>query len=246
MRAPRPNLNLSVEFPPYPTTAHPLLTPHPKPSPQVTAGPCDTPKPFWNALERAKWNSWNSLGSLGKLDAMRMYVSGIEDENPDWYDLVTNDGDEERVAEVAEAAAEAVAAAGMDAKAQLARLNEPDTTQAETKEPKGTTKEPKGTTTPTPPPRRKSSLTALHTSALHTSGSPRPSTDRLTPSESRSSLSAQREPPLDPHVAKIPCLEDGTWTDVTYAVDGTKPRGRSDHASVCIGCEVSVFTLITV
>ena len=26
---------------------------------------------------------------------MRMYVSGIEDENPDWYDLVTNDGDEE-------------------------------------------------------------------------------------------------------------------------------------------------------
>ena len=164
MRAPRPNLNLSVEFPPYPTTAHPSLTPHPKPSPQVTAGPCDTPKPFWNALERAKWNSWNSLGSLGKLDAMRMYVSGIEDENPDWYDLVTNDGDEERVAEVAEAAAEAVAAAGMDAKAQLARLNDTDTTQAETKEPKGGT-------TPTPP-RRKSSLTALHTS-----GSPRPSTD---------------------------------------------------------------------
>ena len=38
---------------------------------------------------------------------MRMYVSGIEDENPDWYDLVTNDGDEERVREVAEAAAEA-------------------------------------------------------------------------------------------------------------------------------------------
>ena len=234
MRAPRPNLNLSVEFPPYPTTAHPSLTPHPKPSPQVTAGPCDTPKPFWNALERAKWNSWNSLGSLGKLDAMRMYVSGIEDENPDWYDLVTNDGDEERVAEVAEAAAEAVAAAGMDAKAQLARLNDTDTTQA------GETKEPKGGTTPTPP-RRKSSLTALHTS-----GSPRPSTDRLTPSASRSSLSAHREPALDPHVAKIPCLEDGTWADVTYAVGGTKPRGRSDHASVCIGCEVSVFTLITV
>ena len=235
MRAPRPNLNLSVEFPPYPTTAHSSLTPHPKPSPQVTAGPCDTPKPFWNALERAKWNSWNSLGSLGKLDAMRMYVSGIEDENPDWYDLVTNDGDEERVAEVAEAAAEAVAAAGMDAKAQLARLNDPpDTTQAETKEPKGGT-------TPTPP-RRKSSLTALHTQG----GSPRPSTDRLTPSASRSSLSAHREPPLDPHVAKIPCLEDGTWTDVTYAVGGTKPRGRSDHASVCIGCEVREFTLITV
>ena len=55
---------------------------------------------------------------------MRMYVSGIEDENPDWYDLVTNDGDEERVREVAEAAAEAVAAAGMDAKAQLARLDD--------------------------------------------------------------------------------------------------------------------------
>lgn len=190
------------------------LTPT-RPIAQVTAGPCTTPKPFWNQLERAKWNSWNSLGSLSTIDAMRMYVSGIEDENPDWYDLVTNDGDEERVREVAEAAAEAVAAAGMDAKAQLARLDDRGD---------GGQKDQPSPRTPGPPPAGRRSL----------GRSPRPSADNLTQSVSRSSLSS-RDPPLDPAVAKIPCLEDGTWTDVTYAVGGAKPRGRSGHASVRIG-----------
>lgn len=146
---------------------------------------------------------------------MRMYVSGIEDENPDWYDLVTNDGDEERVREVAEGAAEAVAAAGMDAKAQLARLDGRGG---------GGQKD-----TPPPGPQRRS-----------LGRSPRPSADglaTLTQSVSRSSLQGKErgDPPLDPAAAKIPCLEDGKWTDVTYAVGGTKPRGRSDHASVRIG-----------
>ena len=151
---------------------------------------------------------------------MRMYVSGIEDENPDWYDLVTNDGDEERVREVAEAAAEAVAAAGMDAKAQLARLDGRDD---------GGQKDGPSPRTPPPPAGRRS-----------LGRSPRPSADglaNLAQSVSRSSLSgaSRGDPPLDPAVAKIPCLEDGAWTDVTYAVGGCKPRGRSNHASVRIG-----------
>ena len=154
---------------------------------------------------------------------MRMYVSGIEDENPDWYDLVTNDGDEERVREVAEAAAEAVAAAGMDAKAQLARLDGRGGGGQKDQSPR------------TPPPPQRRSL----------GRSPRPSADglaNLTQSVSRSSLQGRGDPPLDPAAAKIPCLEDGKWTDVTYAVGGTKPRGRSDHASVRIGAS-EVWTI---
>ena len=55
------------------------------------------------------------------LDAMKMYVSTMEEENPDWYDLVTDGGDPERVAEVLEMAADAVAAAGVRAGAEAER-----------------------------------------------------------------------------------------------------------------------------
>ena len=55
------------------------------------------------------------------LDAMKMYVSTMEEENPDWYDLVTDGGDPERVAEVLEMAADAVAAAGIRAGAEAER-----------------------------------------------------------------------------------------------------------------------------
>ncbi len=117
---------------------------------------------------------------------------------------------------MAEAAAEAVAAAGMDAKAQLARLDGRGGGGQKDQSPR------------TPPPPRRGSL----------GRSPRPSADglaNLTQSVSRSSLQGRGDPPLDPAAAKIPCLEDGKWTDVTYAVGGTKPRGRSDHASARIG-----------
>ena len=122
----------------------------------------------------------------------------------------------------AHVSAEAVAAAGMDAKAQLARLDDRGD---------GGQKDQPSPRTPGPPPAGRRSL----------GRSPRPSADglaatNLTQSVSRSSLSGtSRDPPLDPAVAKIPCLEDGTWTDVTYAVGGAKPRGRSGHASVRIG-----------
>ena len=45
---------------------------------------------------------------------MRMYVSTMEEENPDWFSLLTDGGDPARVAEALEAAAEAVAAAGAE------------------------------------------------------------------------------------------------------------------------------------
>ena len=71
---------------------------------QATAGPCRAPKPWgWNAIESAKWSSWTQLGDTAAIDAMRMYVSTMEEENPDWFSLFTDGGDPARVAEVLEA-----------------------------------------------------------------------------------------------------------------------------------------------
>ena len=88
---------------------------------QVTAGPCTSAKPWgWNAIESAKWNSWMQLGDMAALEAMELYVATMEEENPDWWDLVTDNGDPEAVAEVKAAAAEAVTAAGLEAEARAA------------------------------------------------------------------------------------------------------------------------------
>ena len=97
---------------------------------QATAGPCRAPKPWgWNAIESAKWSSWTQLGDTAALDAMRMYVSTMEEENPDWFSLFTDGGDPARVAEVLEAAAEAVAAVG--AESELAAAHEREREAAE-------------------------------------------------------------------------------------------------------------------
>ena len=91
---------------------------------QATSGPCAAPKPWgWNAIESAKWSSWTQLGSTPRVDAMRMYVTTMEEENEDWFDLFTDNEDPLRVLEVMEQAAEAVAAAGEET-AQLAVARE--------------------------------------------------------------------------------------------------------------------------
>lgn len=91
---------------------------------QATSGPCAAPKPWgWNAIESAKWSSWTQLGSTPRVDAMRMYVTTMEEENEDWFDLFTDNEDPLRVQEVMEQAAEAVAAAGEET-AQLAVARE--------------------------------------------------------------------------------------------------------------------------
>jgi hypothetical protein len=86
---------------------------------QVTAGPCASAKPWgWNAIESAKWNSWMQLGDMASTEAMELYVATMEEENPDWWELVTNNGEPDKVAEVQAAAAEAVATAGIEAMAR--------------------------------------------------------------------------------------------------------------------------------
>ncbi len=48
---------------------------------QATVGPCTEAKPWgWNVVESAKWESWNQLGNMSSVEAMRLYVKLIEQE----------------------------------------------------------------------------------------------------------------------------------------------------------------------
>ncbi|XP_009134825.2 acyl-CoA-binding domain-containing protein 4 [Brassica rapa] len=53
---------------------------------QATVGPCNTPKPSaWRPVEKSKWKSWQGLGTMPSIEAMRLFVKILEEENPDWY-----------------------------------------------------------------------------------------------------------------------------------------------------------------
>ena len=48
---------------------------------QATVGPCTEAKPWgWNVVESAKWESWNQLGNMSSVEAMRLYVKMVEDD----------------------------------------------------------------------------------------------------------------------------------------------------------------------
>jgi hypothetical protein len=68
-------------------------------------------------VESAKWSSWKSLGDLHYLEAMRLYVRALEQDNPDWWALATAGGTPELAAKVAAEAAAAAAAAAASAAA---------------------------------------------------------------------------------------------------------------------------------
>ena len=56
---------------------------------QATEGPCKDTKPWgWNVVETAKWQTWSQLGTMSKVEAMRLYVRELEDEQPDWFALL--------------------------------------------------------------------------------------------------------------------------------------------------------------
>ncbi|GMS94028.1 hypothetical protein PENTCL1PPCAC_16203, partial [Pristionchus entomophagus] len=44
---------------------------------QATEGPCTGSQPFWNIVERFKWDAWNRMGELDKSGAMELYVEGV-------------------------------------------------------------------------------------------------------------------------------------------------------------------------
>ncbi|CAF2373560.1 unnamed protein product [Brassica napus] len=59
---------------------------------QATVGPCNTPKPSaWRPVEQSKWQSWQGLGAMPSVEAMRLFVKVLEEENPSWYSSASND-----------------------------------------------------------------------------------------------------------------------------------------------------------
>ena len=55
-------------------------------SKQATDGRCNEPKPsMWDKVSRAKWNAWKELGNRSQMEAMFMYVSALEEFEPDWW-----------------------------------------------------------------------------------------------------------------------------------------------------------------
>ncbi|XP_071725512.1 acyl-CoA-binding domain-containing protein 4-like [Rutidosis leptorrhynchoides] len=58
---------------------------------QATVGPCNVPKPRgWSPVEQGKWTSWNGLGNMASIEAMRLFVKILEEEDPGWYSRVSD------------------------------------------------------------------------------------------------------------------------------------------------------------
>ncbi|KAI3975257.1 hypothetical protein MKX01_033497 [Papaver californicum] len=56
---------------------------------QAIVGPCNVPKPrIWSPTEQSKWTSWNGLGIMASVEAMRLFVKILEEEEPTWYSRV--------------------------------------------------------------------------------------------------------------------------------------------------------------
>ncbi|XP_024545507.1 acyl-CoA-binding domain-containing protein 6 isoform X3 [Selaginella moellendorffii] len=53
---------------------------------QATVGPCTAAKPrMWNTQEHFKWKSWSEFKELPSIEAMRLFVRTLEEQDPDWY-----------------------------------------------------------------------------------------------------------------------------------------------------------------
>lgn len=48
--------------------------------------------PVGSAEEIAKWQSWKHLGNMNRMEAMRLYVRTVEEEEADWYGLLLKVG----------------------------------------------------------------------------------------------------------------------------------------------------------
>ncbi|KIZ01419.1 hypothetical protein MNEG_6538, partial [Monoraphidium neglectum] len=81
-------------------------------SQQAVLGPNTSPQPWgWNVVDSAKWQSWSQLGKMARLEAMRLYVKTLDEEQPEWWDRLP-DGWEAAAAEAASAGALAAGAPG--------------------------------------------------------------------------------------------------------------------------------------
>ncbi|GIL81267.1 hypothetical protein Vretimale_1171 [Volvox reticuliferus] len=56
---------------------------------QATVGPNTTARPWgWNVVESTKWQGWKELGQMTAIEAMRLFVRTLDDEEPDWWTLL--------------------------------------------------------------------------------------------------------------------------------------------------------------
>ncbi|GLC41365.1 hypothetical protein PLESTB_001019800 [Pleodorina starrii] len=56
---------------------------------QATVGPNTTARPWgWNVVESTKWQGWKELGKMTAIEAMRLFVRTLDDEQPDWWTLL--------------------------------------------------------------------------------------------------------------------------------------------------------------
>ncbi|WZZ63106.1 hypothetical protein YC2023_063213 [Brassica napus] len=65
----------------------------------ATVGPCNTPKPSaWRPVEQSKWKRLDSvsadtygLGTMPSMEAMRLFVKILEEDDPTWYSRASKD-----------------------------------------------------------------------------------------------------------------------------------------------------------
>eukprot|EP00250_Pteridium_aquilinum_P011672 c20230_g1_i1 orf=342-2390(-) len=57
---------------------------------QATVGPCKVPQPqsWMNRLDHDKWKSWKALANMASIEAMRLFVKILEEEDPAWLSKV--------------------------------------------------------------------------------------------------------------------------------------------------------------
>eukprot|EP00798_Chlamydomonas_sp_ICE-L_P032648 gene32648-17665_t len=56
---------------------------------QAVSGPCKGSSGWkWSAVENAKLTAWKQLGNMNGMEAMRLFVRTIEEEQADWYALL--------------------------------------------------------------------------------------------------------------------------------------------------------------
>ena len=51
---------------------------------QAAMGDCAAPEPGTGEVNHAKWSAWSRNASMGKFDAMRCFVTLLDEVVPDW------------------------------------------------------------------------------------------------------------------------------------------------------------------
>ena len=75
---------------------------------QATKGPCAKPRPwsFFETDAQLKWDAWKALEKMPASEAMTLYCRTVEEDNPNWWQLLTATMSAREKREIIETAAE--------------------------------------------------------------------------------------------------------------------------------------------